>query len=1197
MASETQIGQLVIDLKIKTEALEKGLETAKNKLQEIEKQNEQVKNSNNQLDASFIAMSAGIVASLAKIKSAVDDGVQKYNNYINSMKALQKTAEATNNSFSDIKESMEDVNKLKLMDDADVTASTKNLLTYGFTVKQTSDILKVLQDAAVGNRQASYSLSEAVRVTTEGIRMENSVLSDAAGVQKNISKMYEEHAKAIGKTVDSLTQAEKAQAVYNGIMAEASMFTGSAAEMAQGYQGVQAQANASNLELSRTIGESMIPALTQYSSLQLSITQGLTEFIKNHKSATSGVITFTTTLLAMIVGLTAAKKAYTAYKTAAMAADMTTKAFTISLMTNPITLIAVGIAAAISGLTMLSTAISENEEATAKLEETTKRYNEIKNGTFAYTDENISQLEKDKEVIEEQIKLMEKQIELQQKIQENNNGNSDTSGLASVSAQNAAMARITQGNVEQINKMQESTKEATDVINKYRTELNKTNSDLEQNIKTNGKMGESIDDLKKRQEENTGALKEAKAIKQIKKAMDIDSTKTQQKEAAQLKINADQMQKYLDIVKKGNKSTVDYQNAVKELAKTYPEAANAEGIIIDQAQDYINSSKAKADQDWNSSQTTIKGNIEIVDTFIKMAQEAEGNATRQQQLADSIGIAYQNIIPTLTSVRNILAGLGNAAPATVAGITPTSITTPSGGSSSSYQNKALDNYKKQVEHKKALDKISLKQEIAMYQTALKRYAKTQDEKWELQEKIYELQKELQEKTLDDYTAMIEHKKAMDKLSLQEEIKMYQTALKKYAKTAEQKQEIRETLYELNKEVAQKEKELLSQQTEDYEAYIEKQKSMRGASYTVEEQTSDYDKIIKMHKSYLEQIMKDERLSLDERKEIYREELSTIRQYEQQKRDLRVQAIDNTVSQLTNAITKQLEEMQNKEKDLLDKNLKTIEEWKDARVNAINEEYDARIEAIEKELEALDKAEKQKTRDEEDADYEKKKKRLEDLIAFEHDATTKANYQKELDKLVAEHQKTLDKRELSDKKDALNEQKSLLKDEQDNKIKQIELETEKKKEAYDQQLKALEDYYNKQISKAEETAQQMLLNVEDNQNQIIALLQTYGDAYAITGQTFGEKLGQSFADTAMQKIQSAISQMQRTIDAAIASNIARLQASAKSVSGNLEGSTVINKTVNVEQNNTITSPVDSPSTAYKKQETLQRNLANSIATVF
>lgn len=167
MTTETQIGQLVIDLRIKTEALEKGLESAKSKLQEIEQQNEQVLNSNSQLDTSFIAMSAGIVVSLTKIKSVVDEGINKYNKYVNSMQALQKTAKATNNSMTEIKDSMEDVNKLKLMDDSDVTASTKNLLTYGFTVEQTGDMLKVLQDAAVGNRQECYSLSEAVRVTTE----------------------------------------------------------------------------------------------------------------------------------------------------------------------------------------------------------------------------------------------------------------------------------------------------------------------------------------------------------------------------------------------------------------------------------------------------------------------------------------------------------------------------------------------------------------------------------------------------------------------------------------------------------------------------------------------------------------------------------------------------------------------------------------------------------------------------------------------------------------------------------------------------------------------------------------------------------------------------------------------------------------------------------------------------------------------
>lgn len=168
MSSETtQIGKLVIDLQIKTQALEKGLETAKQKLQQIEKQNEQVQKSNSQLDASFIAMSASIVASLVKITSAVGEGINKYNSYKNSMNALQKTAKATNNSMSEVEDTIEDVNKLKLMDEGDLNSSIKNLLLYGYTAEQAADILKVLQDVAVGNRQANYSLSEAVRVTTE----------------------------------------------------------------------------------------------------------------------------------------------------------------------------------------------------------------------------------------------------------------------------------------------------------------------------------------------------------------------------------------------------------------------------------------------------------------------------------------------------------------------------------------------------------------------------------------------------------------------------------------------------------------------------------------------------------------------------------------------------------------------------------------------------------------------------------------------------------------------------------------------------------------------------------------------------------------------------------------------------------------------------------------------------------------------
>ena len=108
--------------------------------------------------------------------------------------------------------------------------------------------------------------------------------------------------------------------------------------------------------------------------------------------------------------------------------------------------------------------------------------------------------------------------------------------------------------------------------------------------------------------------------------------------------------------------------------------------------------------------------------------------------------------------------------------------------------------------------------------------------------------------------MIEHRKNLDQISLQDEINMYQYAYNSLAKTTEQKQEIEEKLYELRKELAQKNKDLLEQQTKDYERYIEDQKNLRGAEYDAKEQEADLNK----------------RISLDERKELYQEELDTIR---------------------------------------------------------------------------------------------------------------------------------------------------------------------------------------------------------------------------------------------------------------------------------------------------------------------------------
>ena len=993
--------------------------------------------------------------------------------------------------------------------------------------------------------------------------MENSVLSDASGIQKNISVMYEEYAKKIGKSTDALTQAEKVQAVYNGYMDEAKDFIGTASEMANSYQGQQAQLNATNLELSRTVGQSMIPALTQYSSLQLNITKGLTEFISNHKSATSGIVTFTTTVLAMIVALTAAKKAYTSYKTAAAAADMTTKAFTISLMTNPITLIAVGIAAVTAGISIYSTKM---QEAIDKMDEATEKSKTLSEALQNTINNNMIMTKNDKQTIvdakEEANEIIQVYEEKQNKIKE------------------------IEGKINEIKKSSKYDFQKNGEINALTVQLNEAQKALSDFEKENFTGGKSIDTYRKKVETLTKGLEINEAKQKYATATNQAAHRQTLINIAQTKADIQGKQQLLDILKEGKTSTEAYTNAKTQLVKVYPELAKVNENTIVSTQSAIDAENAAADAEWANAQVAIQASILEVSAMMSNSEQIKQIAAATKQSVEEVTASLQNQI-------NILGNLAKLTPSDFKGSVTSSYTPKKSSlSSSTYKNKALDNYKKQIEYKKALEQIDLQQEISMYQIALKNYAKTVDERMELTQKIYELQKELQEKNLDDYTAMIEHRKNLDQISLQDEINMYQYAYNSLAKTTEQKQELEEKLYELRKELAQKNKDLLEQQTTDYERYIEDQKNLRGAEYDTKEQEEDLNKIILLHKNYLNQIMKDERLSLDERKELYQEELDTIRDYEKQKRDLRVQSVDDTVSKLTNAITKQLEELEETDKKAIESNIEAVEKWKETRVNAINEEYNARIEAIQKELDLLDKSEEDKTRAEEDAEYERKKNRLQQLIEYEHDATTKANYQKELDKLVAEYQKTLDKRALADKKEALNAQKDLLKDEQDDKIQNIEDEAEKRKKQYEKQLDELEEYYDKQKELAQETAEKMLLNVDQNQNKILELLKSYGDAYEITGQSLGEKLAQGINNGIADKIQNVIQKIQDTIDAGIENKIKEW------TSGMYKYEAGANKpktqTINVYQTNNIEQNPEMPSETYRKLRNIDEQLASSLA---
>ena len=143
----------------------------------------------------------------------------------------------------------------------DASKALQNLLSRGYNIEEAVTTLTRLKDAAAFNRAAALSMGQAVVSATEGLKNENSILVDNAGVTKNVSVMWKEYAAQIGKTVDALTQQDKIQAEVNGILRETEAQMGNAAKAADGLQGQLAKLDSGTRKFNASLGEALTPAV------------------------------------------------------------------------------------------------------------------------------------------------------------------------------------------------------------------------------------------------------------------------------------------------------------------------------------------------------------------------------------------------------------------------------------------------------------------------------------------------------------------------------------------------------------------------------------------------------------------------------------------------------------------------------------------------------------------------------------------------------------------------------------------------------------------------------------------------------------------------------------------------------------------------------------------------------------------------
>lgn len=250
----TTLEELQILITSETSGLRRELDNVRRELGTMDRAVTQATDS---MKKAFKAVAATIVT--LGIGKYVKDAVMAASDLEGAFVGLKSILDGQGRSFSKAKGYINEYIDDGLVPLTDAINAYKNLASRGYNDEQIQQTMERLKDAAAFGRQAGLTLGEAVVTATEGLRQENSVLVDNAGVTKNVAKMWDEYAKSIGTTAQNLTQQQKIQAEVSGIMAETTFQVGDAARYADTFAGRLAYLNKTLGDIQTNIGEAFMP--------------------------------------------------------------------------------------------------------------------------------------------------------------------------------------------------------------------------------------------------------------------------------------------------------------------------------------------------------------------------------------------------------------------------------------------------------------------------------------------------------------------------------------------------------------------------------------------------------------------------------------------------------------------------------------------------------------------------------------------------------------------------------------------------------------------------------------------------------------------------------------------------------------------------------------------------------------------------
>lgn len=710
------------------------------------------------------------------------------------------------------------------------------------------------------------------------------------------------------------------------------------------------------------------------------------------------------------------------------------------------------------------------------------------------------------------------------------------------------------------------------------------------------------------------------AVTDAKRAT-VQELHTQAEAIAKRKQEMNSIQNLLKTYKSAKKGSQEWTSAQHELARMYPQLTTATGVNTKAVEGLLIVKRQEVAQEWKSIQAKAQETLMVKQEAIAKQQAAIAISTSITKITGASGFAQH----ALRKMNDELARLrGEAAslqalvnlkvddikvPSVAVPSVPRVPTVPTGGDNKkkekkekkekkAYENQPLEQAYRQLEHKKRLDQLTLESELKTLETIKRKHIKTAEERMEVEGRLHEVRKAIGDASLEKSLKDYDRAKALHKLKENDEIARLQRIKKKYADSVEERERLDDMIFEATGRKVETEKQL-QKQAIDYtkqQLQLAYEDKLARETLSAEESRRLQDKLLNdqiwLNKNYLEKVRTDTRYTAQEKREIERqittevrrqthERLLLERKYQeevqkqaQESQKARIDDINKLSQGIQSALREKYQAEKKAEEDRIRQSLAAQEKWKKSQLDNIKLLYDerikqaerasaaeiesiervmnAQIQAIQAQLHAFETVEKQKTRAELDAEDQKKLDRLQEQREYEHDEFNRLELQKEQNRILTERDKRHQAEQLADKKDALKEEEKSLREklkeetdlikkqlaekkermqaDKDAEIERINQIAETQKASLDHMLASTQEHYNQLLSAKNLQAEAEKMIVQNQQDEIIKLLQGFGEAYNIAGQTLGEQMVQGFKEKVSQ-IQSLIDSIHQQINAA------------------------------------------------------------------